>query len=230
MTVGPFGEAIPQQPVSAFFYGQRGRRVTPASGVSRRTREREIGGYLAANPGASRDQARRATADMRRRGYVPKFGQNPTPEQSALSGQYQERSQRSREAAAASAAAAGKGPIRVVAYEFGPGVGFVENLNKHDRSVVGRYWNAIDRYLKTGDSGDWTNPVSVNRRAKTIRGLNPRPRTFRGLWSFDNYPIAGGTLHLVGDPDIIDMLFNQDPNSLYFEDIYGIVETGSVAA
>jgi hypothetical protein len=85
----------------AIFAPRKGKRVAPASQVTRRTREREVTGYLEANPQATRRQAQRVTAAQRRRGYVPQTisEQRATLQEQQRAQQYAERAQRSRDAA-----------------------------------------------------------------------------------------------------------------------------------
>lgn len=89
----------PPPDVLGAFFGRQGRRVAPASRVTRRTREREITGYQSAFPDTSREQARRATARMRQRGQVPTYTTQPTTEQAAQAQRFRQRSEQSREAA-----------------------------------------------------------------------------------------------------------------------------------
>jgi hypothetical protein len=97
----PPSEAAPGVPdVLAYFFPKRGKRVKPASKVSARTRRREIEGYQRAYPGATRQQAARRTAAMRRRGYVPTSvsAGKATREQRQEAQRYRDRSERSQPA------------------------------------------------------------------------------------------------------------------------------------
>jgi hypothetical protein len=206
-------------PDGFFFFERSSRKLKPFSSLSSREQRRQVAGYLRSNPEVTEQQARKNLSSARRRGRIVRTGtQSPSSEQAVRSEQYRQRSERAREAARKRTGVGGgfdNRPIRVFAYEFGPGVSDVYNLSKADRSIVGRYWNALKKYLEIGM--EWSITL-------------PGGKTYLGIRDFDNMPIGNGTLHLVGDPNLIDSLAISD--QLDFENIYPQASNpaGSMAA
>lgn len=159
------GQSEPPDVLGYIFAPRRARNVRAASQVSESTRKREIFGYLRANPGATRDQARKATADLRRRGYIPETVANDraTPEQQYQAGAYQRR-QASAQQSAETRLRLRTTAVAVVTYTADEN-GYLftteiliraADLSRADRREAARHRNIVHAYMRHGD-----NPENV---------------------------------------------------------------------
>jgi hypothetical protein len=161
------GQAEPPDVLGYIFAPRRARNVRAASQVSESTRKREIFGYLRANPNSTREQARKATADLRRRGYLPEtvIRERATPEQQYQAGNYQRR-QASAQQSAETRLRLRTTAVAVVSYTSDEN-GYLfttellirgSDLSRADRREAARHRNIVHAYMRHGD-----NPENVRK-------------------------------------------------------------------
>ena len=183
-------------------------RILPASQTARATREREISGYMQANPEVTREQARRRTADLRRRGYVPETvrASTATPEQQQRAEEYRERSERAqRQRFRGGGGVSGNGPMQVYAqnidYEQQPLIANVPNP-AHRKLVQQNAGAVLYSVSSNGDTGDFhygsrsqsMHSASLDDQHETQPGLD----RFRGERVFT---VEYGWVELLSDPE-----------------------------
>lgn len=168
--IPPEGSGYPTEPESPGLFGyifapRRAKNVRSASQVSESTRKREIFGYLRSNPGATRDQARKATADLRRRGYIPETvaSGRATPEQQYQAEVYQRR-QVAAQQSAETRLRLRTTAVAVVTYTADEN-GYLfttevlirgADLSRADRREAARHRNIVHAYMRHGN-----NPENV---------------------------------------------------------------------